>query len=110
MCSVSGETACADWEARWAQALGDLELEVDQAEALLAVDHLPEGQRGWVPPRGLGPLPASLRTRAEALVQRQTEVAQRLAEAACHARRHATAAQALRAQGPARPVYVDTAG
>lgn len=98
------------WLTRWSAALDELQLEVDAAEALLTTDHLPPGRRGWVPPAGLGPFPAPLRARAEALVTRQTEVARRLAEAATLARRHAGAAQALRASGPARPVYVDTAG
>jgi hypothetical protein len=98
------------WLERWSAALAELQLEVDLAEALLASDHLPEGRRGWVPPTGLGPLPASLRARAEALLDRQAEVGRRLAEAASLARRHASAVQVLRAGGPARPVYVDTAG
>jgi hypothetical protein len=119
VCSVSAETATrargaaapADaWLDRWSSALAELQLEVDLAEALLASDHLPPGRRAWVPPTGLGPLPAPLRARAEALLERQTEVARRLAEAASLARRHASAVQVLRADGPARPVYVDTAG
>lgn len=98
------------WSERWSEALAEMQVELDVAEALLASDHLPPGRRVWVPPSGLGPMPAPLRARAEALVARQTEVARRLAEAASLARRHASAAEHLRASGPARPVYLDTAG
>ncbi|WP_185972481.1 hypothetical protein [Georgenia yuyongxinii] len=55
-------------------------------------------------------MPASLRTRAAALLERQTEVARQISEAASMNRRQARAVQAMRASGPARPVYVDMAG
>ena len=98
------------FHARWAAALTDLELDVAEAEASLHADHAPAPSTDWQPPTNLGPLPASLRTRAEALLARQTEVARQVTEAAALSRRHARAVQSMRANGPARPVYVDMAG
>jgi hypothetical protein len=98
------------WQECWAAALTELELDVDAAERVLTSAHLPPGRRAWVPPTGLGPLPAPLRDRAEALLARQTEVARQIAEAAVLARRHARAAQSLRTTDAAAPVYVDVAG
>jgi hypothetical protein len=98
------------FHARWVDALTALELDVADAEASLTGDHTPERRDPWTPPEGLGPMPASLRTRAEALLERQTEVARQITEAASMSRRQARAVQAMRANGPARPVYVDMAG
>jgi hypothetical protein len=100
----------AEWHGRWVAALAALELDVAEAEANLAHDHLPPAKDPWTPPAGLGPLPAALRTRAQVLLERQTEVARQLAEAASMSRRQARAVQAMRAGGPARPVYIDAAG
>lgn len=100
---------------RWEQALGDLELEVEHAEELLRVAHLPTPQdvaarAAWHPPGDLGPLPAPLLDRARALHARQLDVAQRLAEAAAVSRRHLAATDAMRGRPAARPVYVDLEG
>ncbi|NCT92761.1 hypothetical protein GXB85_17660 [Cellulomonas sp. APG4] len=102
--------ASAGWDAAWAGALEALELDVAQAEHMLTLGHIAhEPPRDpWAPPPGLGPLPAGLVDRATALLDRQLEVARRLAEAADLSRRHSRAAEALRAQPPAVPVYVDT--
>lgn len=99
----------------WDQALADLELEVQHAEELLRVAHLPAPQdvaqrAAWRPPADLGPLPASLVERARALHARQVDVARRLAEQAAVSRRHLAAADVLRARPPATPVYVDVEG
>lgn len=101
------------WEAAWSHALTELELDVAQSEALLRADH--EGPvrlrtQPWVPPTGLGPLPAPLVERAQALLDRQVEVARRTAEAAVLSRRHLVAVDALRERPPAVPVYLDTQG
>ncbi|GAA1648118.1 hypothetical protein [Georgenia ruanii] len=98
------------FHARWVDALTELELDVADAEASLTGDHTPSRRDPWTPPEGLGPMPASLRTRAEALLERHTEVARQITEAASMSRRQARAVQAMRANGPARPVYVDMAG
>jgi hypothetical protein len=103
------------WDAAWSAALTELELDVAQAEALLRADHVPApGQAAaiapWRPPVHLGPLPASLLTRAQALLDRQLDVSRRIAEAANLSRRQALAAEGMRSRPPAVPVYLDTEG
>jgi len=99
------------WSTAWSDALAELELGVDEAEALLRVGHAtgPTGP-AWQPPTTLGQLPAPLRERAQALLHRQLRVARSLAEAAEHGRRHLHAVDHLRATPEATPVYLDTAG
>lgn len=106
------------WEAAWSAALTDLELDLAQAEALLRADHLATTGGAtetrpvavWHPPVGLGPLPASLQVRTEALLDRQISVGRRIAEAANLSRRQAAAAEGMRSRPPAVPVYIDTEG
>ncbi|NTW41024.1 MAG: hypothetical protein HGA44_14300 [Cellulomonadaceae bacterium] len=96
------------WTAAWDAALTALELDVDAAERMLALDHIADAPPDpWRAPQGLGPLPAPLADRARTLLARQIEIGQRLAEAAELSRRHSRAALALRSRGPAMPVYVD---
>jgi uncharacterized protein (DUF2236 family) len=99
----------------WERALADLELEVEHAEELLRVAHLPTPHEvaeraAWRPPVGLGPLPAPLLDRARTLHARQLDVARRLAEQAAVSRRHLAATAALRARPAATPVYLDLEG
>lgn len=98
------------WDVAWAQALEALELDVATAERMLASGHLATvaPHDPWTPPAGLGPLPLALVERATTLLDRQLEVARRLAEAADLSRRHMRAAQALRSAAPSVPVYLDT--
>jgi hypothetical protein len=99
----------AEWGEVWEAALTALEMDVDLAERMLALDHLADAPAAaWTPPTGLGPLPTTLVDRARTLLDRQLEVARRLTEAADLNRRHMRAAQAMRATGPSSPVYVDT--
>ena len=103
------------WDAAWSAALTALELDVAQAEALLRTDHVTATASAvivapWRPPVGLGPLPASLVTRAQALLDRQLDVGRRIAEAAHLSRRQAVAAEGMRSRPPAVPVYIDTEG
>ncbi|WP_152192535.1 hypothetical protein [Georgenia satyanarayanai] len=98
------------FRARWEAALAELELDVAETEAMLAGDHVTPPAPPWVPPSDLGPLPEPLRERAQVLLDRQTEVAQRLSEALVLSRRQARLTEVLRAGGPRRPVYVDAAG
>ena len=102
------------WVEAWREALAGLELDVVQAEAQLAAAHtsapILTAPRAWVPPQGLGPLPASLRVRAEALRDRQISVGHRIAETANLSRRQARAAEGMRSRPPAVPVYIDTDG
>ncbi|MPV38440.1 hypothetical protein [Georgenia subflava] len=108
--ATSGPASDDLFHERWVAALTALEVDVDEAERSLTGDHVPAGRDPWTPPGGLGPLPAALRTRAEELLARQLEVARQVTEAASMGRRQARAVQAMRANGPARPVYVDMAG
>lgn len=95
---------------RWEAALGELELDLAETEAMLNSDHVPLVGPPWQPPTGLGPLPEPLRERAQLLLERQAEAAQRLGEALVLSRRQARLTEVLRAGGPRRPVYVDAAG
>ncbi|WP_136518492.1 hypothetical protein [Cellulomonas telluris] len=109
---VGGADEAGAWDGRWEQALRELELDVAAAERLLAAAHLPDVDevtaRRWRPPAGLGPLPAPLRERAQALLDHQLDLARRAAEAMTLARRQLAAADALRTRPAAVPVFVDT--
>lgn len=112
---VAPPAPASTFHARWEQALADLELEVEHAEELLRVAHLPTphdvaARAAWRSPGDLGPLPAALLDRARALHARQLEVAQRLAEQAAVSRRHLAATDAVRARPAAAPVYLDLEG
>ena len=106
------------WSAAWADALAELEMGVDEAEALLRaahsspidVDAVTAVGYGWRPPTHLGQLPAPLVDRARALVDRQVRVARQLAEAAAHSRRQVRAVESMRATAEQAPVYLDIAG
>lgn len=100
--------AGAGFHRAWEQALAALELDVDVAERMLALDRIAEAPPNrWAPPTGLGPLPLALADRAKALLDRQIEVGRRLAEAAELSRRHLRAAHAMRGTAPSAPVYLD---
>lgn len=105
-----------DWNAAWAEALDDLELDVDRAEELLGAIHAGRSltdtvaalSRSWSPPSSLPPLPATLRERASGLLARQLEVGAALACAAVLTRRQAEVAGKVRGREErARPMYVD---
>jgi len=101
--------AAPGWTDAWSAALAELELGVDEAEAVLRAGHAPAPST-WLPPTNLGRLPAPLLERAQALLGRQLEVARSLAEAAEHSRRHLLVLDQVRAAPEALPVYLDTAG
>jgi len=107
------------WGSAWSEALAELELSVTQAEQQLAAVHRHEPLTAvaayeaagpWQPRHGLGPLPASLHARAQALLDRQLAAAQHVAEAANLSRRQANAAEGMRSRPPAVPVYLDLQG
>ena len=100
----------AQWGDAWARALGDLEMDVAEAESMLAVDRVFEekARDPWTPPAGLGPLPAHLAERARTLLARQLSVSHELASAARNSRRHDRAVSHLQVTSPAPPVYLDT--
>ncbi|MDT0275639.1 hypothetical protein [Blastococcus goldschmidtiae] len=72
--------------ADWHEALTELEGDVLDAQESLARGRADEiaawGRRStdWIPPTGLGPVPADLRERAALLLQRQLAVAEALVE------------------------------
>ncbi|SRR5690606_23533018 len=107
---MTTDVTAAAFRHRWEAALTELELDVSEIEAMLADDHLPVAPSRWEPPAGLGPLPEPLRERALQLLDRQSEVAQRLSEALVLSRRQARLTEVLKTGGPRRPVYVDAAG
>lgn len=93
----------------WAEALDGIEADTYAAERTLA-GATPEeiaawGRRStdWVPPSGLGPLPADLRERAARLLQHQLSVAEALVEGITQSRRQRDVAARM-SQSPTRPV------
>ncbi|MFC7479771.1 hypothetical protein ACFQX7_06665 [Luedemannella flava] len=118
-----------DFQHAWVAALEALELDVAAAEALLRADHVdptpvlappspvtgamsppPPAAAGWQPPAGLGPLPPQLRERAQAVLRRQTLVAEQLVRHIATNRQQAAFAARLETGRSAhRPAYVDRA-
>jgi hypothetical protein len=100
----------ANWDTAWLEALADLELEVDRAEALLKSAEIePPEVSQWAPPVGLGPLPAELLDRAKALHAKQMRVTQAIMHALTHNRAQAAVAARMETGHVApRPVYVDS--
>jgi hypothetical protein len=103
-----------DWTAAWAEALDRLELDVDEAEQMLAhssvsaVEATAAGERRWVAPAGFGPLPESLYERAVEVNARQLEVARKIVLALGATRRESELAHRLSPNGHhASPMYVD---
>jgi hypothetical protein len=104
------------FEVAWTEALDELELDVDRAEALLCAEHARAAEvaetlvrsTAWVPPQLRTPLPETLRERAERLLERQLVVTGRLAAAMTSSRRHLDVVERLVPSDP-RPMYVDQA-
>ncbi|MDP9396842.1 MAG: hypothetical protein M3P96_03020 [Actinomycetota bacterium] len=102
------------WDDAWSAALDDLELDVARVELLLQTSAKaeavpPPSPEAWVPPAGLGPLPTSLRARAEALLERQTAAAEALVRAMLGNRRHAAFLERIETGdgGDVTPAYLD---
>jgi len=100
----------AQWVDAWSLALGDLEMDVAEAESMLAIDRVFEekARDPWTPPVNLGPLPAHLAGRARTLLARQLYISRELTSAARNSRRHDRAISRLQVASPAPPVYLDT--
>jgi len=107
---VNAGSSSGEWGHAWAQALGDLEMDVAEAESMLAIDRVFEekARDPWTPPVGLGPLPAHLVERARSLLARQLTVSRELTSAARNSRRHDRAVSHLQVTSPSPPVYLDT--
>lgn len=110
----------ADTSARWSQLLDELEMDIRRAQDVLAalpgdpgadLSAATPGDVGqWTPPADLGPLPESLRARAQAVVNLQQVVTQSLADAQGAARAHLRVTQTLRRRNAPQAVYLDTLG
>lgn len=100
----------AQWQDAWTDALAALEIEVSEAESMLALDRVFEevARDPWTPPPYLGPLPAHLVERARTLLARQLGVSKELASAARNSRKHDHAVSRLQVTTPSPPVYLDT--
>lgn len=111
MSTPAGEPA--SWQLSWEQALADLELDLDTAQALLQSVHdnddLPAGLGSWAPPAGLGPLPATLAERAQLVLERQIAIIEQVAHAATRSRQHLEMQRRMSEQAPSRPLFVDAA-
>lgn len=102
------------WRTAWAEALDELEADVEAVESLLADDHRHRevpAATPWAPPDGLGPLPLDLRPRADGILNRQLAAARALTVAMTANRRHTTAAERIESgyAGKTPPTYVDCA-
>ena len=107
----AGGGSTARWHEEWATALDELELSIDDVRLLLSspvsADKAPTP---WRQPDGLGPLPAELRPRAEAILARQTAAAQEIIATLVGNRRQAAFAARLETGACAPgPAYVDRA-
>ena len=99
----------------WEVALTQIEDALHEAEALVAPGFLFEEAQVpsialWVPPTGLGPLPASLAARVTEILDRQTALAPRVDEAARAARAHLKAVGSMQTNDTSGSVYVDAVG
>ncbi len=112
---AAGTTAAATgWDAAWSAALDRLDLDAAEVEAMLArtrteADHVPAVPAPFQPPARLGPLPASLATRAQAVLERHQRLAEELTTAMTENRRQRAATAVLSQRPAAVPVYIDTA-
>lgn len=101
------------WDAAWACALERSELDLADVEAMLVrlrtdPDHVPDTPAPWIPLPRLGPLPASMAVRAQAVLKRHQSLAEELTVAITENRRHRKAITSLRRREAAAPVYIDT--
>lgn len=104
----SGPPGLTDFHDEWVAALERLEIDVELAEGLLAVNAEPELLPAWTPPAMRGPLPSDLEPRARLVLERQLAVAHRIAEKLTVTGQHRRYTQAVRATAhPDVPIYVD---
>lgn len=95
------------WDAAWVAALDELELSVEQAEALLHASD-PEPSTPWTPPVLQGPPPPQQLARAHVLLERHQRVTRELAQAMAATRQQMALAAKVRQNRPDEtPVYVD---
>jgi len=112
--STGPVAAGGGWDAAWSAALDRLELDAAAVEALVLrlraeAEHVPTALPRWSPPERLGPLPASLAVRAQAVLERHHRMAAELTRAMVENQRQRRAGAAMHPRPEAVPVYVDTA-
>jgi hypothetical protein len=112
--ALAGSPPGPGFDAAWARALAELELDADRADAVLAAvragREVPQDWHGtWAPPRDLGPLPASLADRARALLDRQIRTGHALAQACALTTEQVRRGERMSgsARQPAVPVFID---
>jgi hypothetical protein len=114
--SLTDQRAPQAWDAAWADALNDLELDVAAAESLLAACHTgsvpeltPAGD-AWAPPALEGLLPGNLHARAEAILDRQVRVSHALSRGMAASRRELRLAQRMDSglHDRSTPAFLDT--
>jgi hypothetical protein len=94
---------------QWPEVLDELEVQVLEAEHVLARSRAEEiaawGRRAtdWIPPSMVNPLPLELRERAARLLQHQLAVAERLVERIIQSQRQRDVAARM-SHAPSRPV------
>lgn len=95
------------WDAAWVAALDELELSVDQAEALLhSAD--PEPLPPWQPPVLTGPPPPDQIQRAHRLLERHQQVTHQIATAMVATRRQLALTDKMNRNRPHEtPIYLD---
>ncbi|WP_432486127.1 hypothetical protein [Kineococcus esterisolvens] len=108
-------TAEDHWRDAWRSALRAVELDVDAAEDLIdrlhhEDDDVPEQAPAgdWIAPGLLGPVPAEFADRARALLRRQADVTERLAEAMVQIRSQRRGLAKLD-RAERAPVFIDKA-
>ena len=89
MSGVAPVEAVGDKGLSWASVLHDLARDAAEHERLLAAVREGESEElpaaaAWTPPSGLGPLPVDMREQAMQVLQRQLDLATRIAEAQTH--------------------------
>jgi hypothetical protein len=116
MPAPTGAVAAPDFHALWVDALDALELDVHEAEQLLAARRtagdvdLVRVSADWEGPVLPGPLPENLVARAEAILARQLQVSEDLAHAMRSNRRELRLAQRMGTGGgeAPRPAFLDS--
>lgn len=103
-----------DWRSAWVAALDALEADVETVEQMIESEHRERELAvtpSWAPPPTIGPLPAELRPRADAILSRQIAAAQQLSGAITTNRRQAAFAARVEVgtAGRATSSYVDCA-
>lgn len=116
MSGIAAVEAVGDKGLSWATVLADLARDAAEHERILAAvrdggeEELPAAE-AWTPPSGLGPLPVDLKEQAMRVLDRQLDLAVRLAEAQTHNAEQQRLADRLNG-GHARttaPAFFDTA-